>query len=79
MPFSVAQSSRPSDKKSTIQRSLPMPKVGFDPATKEAILKAALDARNAGQAWNLAHAAAKQAGYKVSAVTQNRPPPVTSK
>src|ERR1035437_7170707 len=49
-----------------------MPKARLDPATKVAILKAALDARKAGQAWSLAHEAAKQSGYKgtVNALVQ---------
>lgn len=43
-----------------------MPKLGYDKAPKEGILKAVLEARKAGKKWAAAHELAVKAGYKGS-------------
>lgn len=41
-----------------------MPRMSYEPATRDAILKAAKDARANDKTWTEAHAAATEAGYK---------------
>jgi hypothetical protein len=43
-----------------------MPRVFYEPSTKEAIINAAAEARKADKTWQDAHTAAKAAGYQGS-------------